>query len=194
MIVMIDNYDSFTYNLVQYIGQFGTDVIVFRNDETTPDAIEDLAPQAIFISPGPGTPADVPQTCDIIRHFYRTVPLLGICLGHQSIGHVFGADIVRADRIMHGKTSRVFNDGGTIFTGLPNPFEAGRYHSLIMHRDTLPPDLVISAETEEGEIMGVRHRHYPVEGIQFHPESILTPRGKKIIKNFLLLHNIIAGN
>jgi len=184
---MIDNYDSFTYNLVQYIGQLGEEVIVYRNDEIALEDIEELAPEGIFISPGPCTSQKAGISIDVIRRFYKTIPLLGVCLGHQAIGHAFGANVVRAARIMHGKTSPIINDGRTIFRGLPNPFAAGRYHSLIVERDSLPPCLEISAETAEGEIMGIRHREYPVEGIQFHPESVLTPNGKRIIKNFLEL-------
>ncbi|MDD5711671.1 MAG: aminodeoxychorismate/anthranilate synthase component II [Smithellaceae bacterium] len=189
MILMIDNYDSFTYNLVQYLRQLGTEVLVRRNDDIDLPQIEDLAPQAIFISPGPCTPKDAGITVDVIRHFADRMPILGVCLGHQSIGYAFGADIVRADRIMHGKTSPIHNDGRTIFQGLPNPFPAGRYHSLIIKRESLPAILEVSAETEEGEIMGIRHRRLPVEGIQFHPESILTPNGKRIVKNFLDMIN-----
>jgi anthranilate synthase/aminodeoxychorismate synthase-like glutamine amidotransferase len=185
MILMIDNYDSFTYNLVQYLGQLGREVVVRRNDETSIEEIEDLAPEAIFLSPGPCSPAEAGITVDVIRHFHRTTPIMGVCLGHQAICCAFGGDVVRADRLMHGKTSPVLNDGRTIFKGLPSPLTAGRYHSLIVVRNTLPDCLEISAETKEQEIMGIRHLSYPVEGIQFHPESILTPQGKRIIKNFL---------
>lgn len=185
MILMIDNYDSFTYNLVQYLGQFGREVLVRRNDEIALDEINDLRPEALFLSPGPCSPKEAGVTVDVIRTFYRTIPVMGVCLGHQAIGYAFGGNIVRADRIMHGKTSPIHNDGNTIFKGLPNPFIAGRYHSLIVEKNSLPDCLEISAETVEGEIMGIRHRQYPVEGIQFHPESILTPNGKRIIKNFL---------
>lgn len=185
MILMIDNYDSFTYNLVQYIGQFGWDVVVQRNDEITIDEITSVNPEAIFLSPGPCTPKEAGITVDVIHTFCRTIPIMGVCLGHQAIGYAFGGNVVRADRLMHGKTSPIHNDGKTIFTGLPNPFIAGRYHSLIVEKSTFPDCLEISAETEEGEIMGIRHRKYPVEGIQFHPESILTPNGKRIIRNFL---------
>lgn len=185
MILMIDNYDSFTYNLVQYLGQLGEEVVVHRNDEITLDQIEEMHPDAIFLSPGPGTPEEAGLTVDVIRRFYAAIPIMGICLGHQAIGYAFGADVVRAGRLMHGKTSGIISDGRTIFKGLPSPFEAGRYHSLILKKESIPPCLEISAETEEGEVMGVRHHDYPVEGIQFHPESILTPNGKRIIKNFL---------
>ncbi len=185
MILMIDNYDSFTFNIVQYLGQMGQDVRVYRNDKITLEEIDQLRPQAIFLSPGPCSPREAGITVEVVRHFYTKVPIMGICLGHQSIGFAFGGDVVRAGRIMHGKTSMVHHDNKTIFTGLPNPFSAGRYHSLIVKRETLPDCLEISAETEEGEIMGFRHKEYPVEGIQFHPESVLTPQGKRIIKNFL---------
>jgi anthranilate synthase/aminodeoxychorismate synthase-like glutamine amidotransferase len=185
MILMIDNYDSFTYNLVQYLGQLGQEVVVHRNDEISIDEIRELRPNAIFLSPGPCTPKESGITVDVIKEFYRTIPIMGVCLGHQAIGYAFGADVVRADRIMHGKTSRIMTDGRTIFKGLPNPFIGGRYHSLIIKRDSLPGCFEISAETEEGEIMGIRHTEYPVEGIQFHPESVLTPNGKRILKNFL---------
>jgi len=185
MILMIDNYDSFTYNLVQYLGQLGQKVLVRRNDETTLEEIDDLAPDAVFLSPGPCSPEEAGISVDVIRHFHQRIPIMGVCLGHQAIGYAFGGCVVRADRLMHGKTSPVLNDGRTIFKGLPNPMTAGRYHSLIVARDTLPACLEISAETAEKEIMGLRHKQYPVEGIQFHPESILTPNGKRLIKNFL---------
>jgi anthranilate synthase/aminodeoxychorismate synthase-like glutamine amidotransferase len=185
MILMIDNYDSFTYNLVQYLGQLGQDVMVYRNDEITVDKIGKLAPDAIFLSPGPCTPKEAGIIVDVIRKFHKSIPIMGVCLGHQAIGYAFGGNVVRAGRLMHGKTSPIINDGKTIFKGLPNPFTAGRYHSLLVERTSLPSCLEISAETEEGEIMGIRHREYPVEGIQFHPESILTPHGKRIIKNYL---------
>jgi len=187
MILMIDNYDSFTYNLVQYLGQLGEEVAVRRNDAITLDEIEAMNPEAIFLSPGPCSPEQAGITIDVIRRFHRSVPLMGVCLGHQAIGQTFGGRVVRAGRIMHGKTSPILNDGRTIFLGLPSPFPAGRYHSLIVERETLPDCLEVSAETEEGEIMGFRHREWPVEGIQFHPESILTPSGKRIIRNFLQL-------
>lgn len=187
MILMIDNYDSFTYNLVQYLGQLGQEVVVHRNDEIPIDEIRELKPHAIFLSPGPCTPQESGITVDVIKEFYRTIPIMGVCLGHQAIGYAFGADVVRAGRIMHGKTSRIMTDGRTIFKGLPNPFIGGRYHSLIIERDSLPSCFEISAETEEGEIMGIRHRGYPVEGVQFHPESVLTPNGKRILKNFLAI-------
>ncbi len=185
MILMIDNYDSFTYNLVQYLQQMGREVAVYRNDEITVADIENMDVEAIFLSPGPCSPREAGVTVDIIRHFHQTIPIMGVCLGHQAIGYAFGGDVVRADKVMHGKSSPISNDGRTIFQGLPDPFTAGRYHSLIVKRDTLPACLEVTAETEEGEIMGLRHREYPVEGIQFHPESILTPQGKRIIRNFL---------
>ena len=187
MILMIDNYDSFTYNMVQYLGQLGEEVAVYRNDAITLDEIETMNPEAIFLSPGPCSPEQAGITVDVVRRFHRRVPLMGVCLGHQAIGQAFGGRVVRAGRIMHGKTSPILNDGRTIFKGLPSPFPAGRYHSLIVERESLPDCLEVSAETEEGEIMGLRHRTLPVEGIQFHPESILTPGGKRIIRNFLQL-------
>ena len=189
MILMIDNYDSFTYNLVQYLGQLGENVTVRRNDEISIEEIAALKPDAIFLSPGPCSPKEAGITVDVIRHFHKDIPLMGVCLGHQSLGYAFGGEVVRAERIMHGKTSDIINDGKTIFRGLPNPFVAGRYHSLIVKRDSLPACFEVSAETAEGELMGIRHREYPVEGIQFHPESVLTPNGKRIIRNFLGLIN-----
>ena len=189
MILMIDNYDTFTYNLVQYLGQLGQDVAVYRNDVITIDEIRKLAPGAIFLSPGPCTPKEAGITVDVIREFHKSVPIMGVCLGHQAIGYTFGGNVVRAGRLMHGKTSQILHDGNSIFKGLPNPFTAGRYHSLLVEKVSLPSCLSISAETEEGEIMGIRHQEYLVEGIQFHPESILTPHGKRIIKNFLGLVN-----
>ena len=185
MILVIDNYDSFTYNLVQYFGMLGAEVAVYRNDAISLDAIGALSPAAIVISPGPCSPEKAGISVDVIRRFHGRVPILGVCLGHQAIGHAFGARVVRAHRVMHGKTSPIRNDGRTIFRGLPSPFEAGRYLSLLVERESLPECLTVSADTEEGEIMGLRHRDYPVEGIQFHPESILTPKGKRIIRNFL---------
>ena len=185
MILMIDNYDSFTYIIVQYLASAGCEVAVYRNDEITIDEIEALNPEAIFLSPGPCTPKEAGITVEVIKKFYKTIPMMGICLGHQAIGYAFGGNVVKADRLMHGKTSPIINDGKTIFRGLPNPFVAGRYHSLLIEKHSLPDCLEISAETAEGEIMGVRHRQYPIEGIQFHPESILTPNGKRIIRNFL---------
>jgi len=185
MILMIDNYDSFTFNIVQYLEQMGEKVETYRNNKIKTAEIKSLKPKAIFLSPGPCTPLEAGITVNVVREFYKDIPLMGICLGHQSIGHAFGAKIVRAERIMHGKVSPINHDGKTIFVGLPNPFPAGRYHSLIVDKATLPDFLEISAQTDDGEIMGLRHKEYPVEGIQFHPESILTPQGKRIIRNFL---------
>ena len=187
MIVMIDNYDSFTYNLVQYLGEMGQDLRVFRNDRITLEEIADLKPDHIVISPGPCTPNEAGISVDVVKRFAGEVPILGVCLGHQSIGQAFGARIVRAQRLMHGKTSLIQHDGRTIYTGLPNPFEATRYHSLLVERDSLPDCLEISAETDIGEIMGIRHKEYPVEGVQFHPESILTTVGKDLLRNFLAM-------
>jgi anthranilate synthase/aminodeoxychorismate synthase-like glutamine amidotransferase len=185
MILMIDNYDSFTFNIVQYLGQLGEIVQVYRNDKIKMEEIKRLKPQAIFLSPGPRTPREAGITVDVVHEFHKDVPIMGICLGHQALAYAFGAEIVRASHIMHGKTSPIINDGKTIFAGLPNPFIAGRYHSLLVRRETLPACFEISAQTAEGEIMGLRHKDFPVEGIQFHPESVLTPQGKRIIKNFL---------
>jgi len=190
MILMIDNYDSFTYNLVQYLQQMGREVDVYRNDEFTAADMAGRDIEAIFLSPGPCSPREAGVTVDIIRHFHQDIPIMGVCLGHQAIGYAFGGEVIRAAKVMHGKTSPIYSDGRTIYQGLPNPFTAGRYHSLIVRRDNLPSCLEISAETEEGEIMGLRHREFPVEGIQFHPESILTPQGKRIIRNFL---NLVEG-
>jgi anthranilate synthase/aminodeoxychorismate synthase-like glutamine amidotransferase len=187
---MIDNYDSFTYNLVQYLKQMGREVDVYRNDEFTAADMAGRDIEAIFLSPGPCSPREAGVTVDIIRHFHQDIPIMGVCLGHQAIGYAFGGEVIRAAKVMHGKTSPIYSDGRTIYQGLPNPFTAGRYHSLIVRRDNLPSCLEISAETEEGEIMGLRHREFPVEGIQFHPESILTPQGKRIIRNFL---NLVEG-
>ena len=185
MILMIDNYDSFTYNLVQYLRELGAKVEVHRNDRITLEEIRAIRPNRIVLSPGPCTPAEAGICCDVIRAFGPTTPLLGVCLGHQCIGAAYGGRIVRAARLMHGKTSPILHDGRTVFAGLPNPFEATRYHSLLIERDGMPACLAISAETAEGEIMGVRHRTHPVEGVQFHPESILTPAGKMLLQNFL---------
>jgi anthranilate synthase/aminodeoxychorismate synthase-like glutamine amidotransferase len=187
MILMIDNYDSFTYNLVQYLGELGADVRVYRNDQITVAEIERLGPEKIVVSPGPCTPKEAGVSCEVIRRFAGRVPLLGVCLGHQCIGEVFGGEIVRAPALFHGKTSLIYHDGRTIFRGLPRPFEATRYHSLVIRRDSLPDCLEISAETEDGVIMGVRHRQLLVEGVQFHPESILTVEGKRLLANFLAL-------
>jgi len=182
---MIDNYDSFTYNLVQYLGELGEDVRVHRNDALTVDAIRAMRPDRIVISPGPCSPTEAGVSVAVIRELTGTVPILGVCLGHQCIGAALGGLVVRAERIMHGKTSPILHDGRTIFTGLSNPFEATRYHSLLIERATVPSSLEVSAWTEEGEIMGVRHREHLLEGVQFHPESILTVEGKQLLKNFL---------
>ena len=187
MILMIDNYDSFTYNLVHCVAQFGREVVVRRNDSISLEEIGSLRPTAIFISPGPRSPEEAGITVEAIRHFHPIVPILGVCLGHQAIGYAFGGEVVRAERIRHGKTSLIFHDAQTIYRGLPNPFEAVRYHSLILDRKAVPECLEISAWTEEGEIMGVRHREYRVEGVQFHPESILTTCGSRIVENFIRL-------
>ncbi len=183
MIVVIDNYDSFTYNLVQYLGEMGAGLRVFRNDAVTLDEIKQLRPSHIVISPGPGDPGDGGISNDVIREFYRDVPILGVCLGHQCIGHAFGSTVGRAPRLMHGKTSPVYHDGRGLFEGVPNPFEAGRYHSLIV-QEPLPDELRVTAFTREGEVMGIRHKAYPLLGVQFHPESVLTQSGKQILKNF----------
>lgn len=187
MLLVIDNYDSFTYNLVQYIGELGQDIRVFRNDKISITEIEELAPERIVISPGPCTPKEAGISVELIRHFAGKVPVLGVCLGHQSIAEAFGGDVVRNYRLMHGKTSLIHHDGKTIFKGLPDPFEATRYHSLIVKRETLPSSLEISAETDEGEIMGIRHKEFKIEGVQFHPESILTAVGKDLLRNFIEL-------
>jgi anthranilate synthase/aminodeoxychorismate synthase-like glutamine amidotransferase len=187
MMLVLDNYDSFTYNLVQYFGELGAEMAIKRNDEITVEEIARMKPERIVISPGPCTPTEAGISNEVIRRFGATTPLLGVCLGHQCIGEVFGGDVVRADRLMHGKTSPIEHDGKGVFAGLPNPFEATRYHSLIVKRATFPGALEISAETAEGEIMGLRHREYPIHGVQFHPESILTLEGKNLLKNFLSL-------
>jgi len=187
MLLMIDNYDSFTYNLVQYLGELGEDVRVFRNNKITTQDIEQLIPQRIVISPGPCTPNEAGISVDVIKQFAGKIPILGVCLGHQSIGAAFGGDIIRAPRLMHGKTSLIYHDGKTIFTGLPNPFEATRYHSLLIKKETLPACFELTAWTDMDEIMGVRHREFILEGVQFHPESILTAVGKDLLRNFLQL-------
>jgi anthranilate synthase/aminodeoxychorismate synthase-like glutamine amidotransferase len=185
MILIIDNYDSFVYNLAQYVGELGYDPVVYRNDEIDIARIKELSPSHIIISPGPGTPLDTGISNDVIKHFAGTIPILGVCLGHQCIGHVFGGQIVRADLPMHGKASIVYHDGKTIYEGTSNPFEAGRYHSLIVEPESVPDVLEISAWTNTGEIMGLRHRQYVVEGTQIHPESILTDAGHDILRKFL---------
>lgn len=184
MILVIDNYDSFTYNLVQYLGELGQDIVVKRNDEIDLDGIAALAPDHILISPGPCTPNEAGISLSLIDRFKGEIPIFGVCLGHQSIGQAFGGDVVRAPQLMHGKTSEMSHDGRTIFEGVPSPFTATRYHSLIVKRDTLPDCLEISAETD-GEIMGLRHKEYVVEGVQFHPESIMTDHGRTLLQNFL---------
>ena len=187
MILMIDNYDSFTYNLVQYLGVLGAEVEVRRNDKVTLDEIETMKPERIVISPGPGIPQSAGITISMIERFHPKVPILGVCLGHQAIGAAFGGRVLHAARIMHGKTSEISHDGKGVFRDLPDPITATRYHSLAVERESLPSCLEVSAEAEDGEIMGLRHRQYPVEGIQFHPESILTKEGMNILRNFLNL-------
>jgi len=185
MLLMIDNYDSFTYNLVQYLGQLGEQVAVYRNDRITLEEIEILAPERIVVSPGPCTPLEAGISVPAIRHFAGRIPILGVCLGHQAIGAAFGGNVVRSGYLMHGKTSPIHHDGKGLFKGLPNPFEATRYHSLIVERSTLPECLEITAWVEEGEIMGMQHKELPLWGVQFHPESILTVNGMDILRNFL---------
>lgn len=187
MILVIDNYDSFTYNLVQYLGELGEDVLVRRNDETTLSDIEASLPSRILISPGPGCPADAGISLAVIAHFAGRIPMLGVCLGHQAIGEVFGGRVVRASTVVHGKASEILHDGKSIFRDLDHAFKAGRYHSLVVERESLPACLEISAQTRDGVIMGLRHREKKIEGVQFHPESILTPAGKKLLSNFLQL-------
>lgn len=187
MLLMIDNYDSFTYNLVQYLGELGEDIRVFRNDKISIPEIEELAPERIVISPGPCTPKEAGISIDVVRQFAGRIPLLGVCLGHQSIGAAFGAEIVNAPRLMHGKTSMIHHDKKTVFKGLPNPFEATRYHSLIIKKETLSKDFEITAWTDRDEIMGIRHKKFVIEGVQFHPESILTKAGMDLLRNFLNL-------
>jgi anthranilate synthase/aminodeoxychorismate synthase-like glutamine amidotransferase len=186
MVLVIDNYDSFTYNLVQYLGELGADVQVRRNNEITPDEIAALRPDHILISPGPGRPEDAGITMEVIRRFGPTTPLLGVCLGHQAIGAVYGGTVCRASVPMHGKTSTVVHDGKGVFDGITEPFEAGRYHSLVIAKDSVPANLEVTATTrDDGTIMGVRHRQHPVHGVQFHPESVLTDEGRRILRNFL---------
>jgi len=189
MLLIIDNYDSFTYNLVQYFGELGAEPVVKRNDEITVSEIEALKPQAVVISPGPCTPREAGISNDIIAKIGPHLPILGVCLGHQCIGHVYGAVIVRAARLMHGKTSPILHDGTGVFAKLPSPFEATRYHSLLIDPPTVPATIIVNARTAEGEIMGVHHRDYPIHGVQFHPESILTRHGKDILTNFLRIAN-----
>jgi anthranilate synthase/aminodeoxychorismate synthase-like glutamine amidotransferase len=187
MLLIIDNYDSFTYNLVQYFGEMGADMRIYRNDQITVEEIAKLKPERICISPGPCTPKEAGISCEVIQTFGQSTPILGVCLGHQSIGHVFGGDVVRAKRLMHGKTSLIRHEGKSVFQGLSRPFEATRYHSLLVKRDTLPDclDITAVADDDESEIMGLQHREYPIHGVQFHPESILTLEGKQLLRNFL---------
>jgi anthranilate synthase component 2 len=187
MVFVLDNYDSFTYNLVQYMGELGAEMTVRRNDELSVDEVEALKPERILLSPGPCTPHEAGISIDVVRRFAGKVPILGVCLGHQAIGAAFGGNVVRAPQLMHGKTSEVKHDGKTIFSGLQNPMTCTRYHSLIVSEKGLPADLEVTARTADGTIMGLRHREYPVEGVQFHPESVLTQDGKRLIKNFLEL-------
>lgn len=188
MILMIDNYDSFTYNLVQYLGEMGEKLVVKRNDEITISEIEELNPSFIMVSPGPCSPNEAGISMAVIKHFAGNIPIFGVCLGHQSIAQVFGGDVIKADRLMHGKTSPMHHDGRTIFQGLDNPFTATRYHSLIVKKETLPECFEISAWTVEGEIMAIRHKDLAIEGVQFHPESIMTNTGKTLLKNFIETH------
>ncbi len=185
MLLIIDNYDSFTYNLVQYFGELGAEMKIVRNDALTVEDVKALKPERICISPGPCTPNEAGISCDLIAAMGSSTPILGVCLGHQAIGQVYGGDVIRAPRLMHGKTSPIFHNSESVFAGLANPFEATRYHSLIVKRETLPDCLAITAWTEEGEIMGLRHKEFPVHGVQFHPESILTQDGKRILETFL---------
>jgi para-aminobenzoate synthetase component 2 len=193
MILVIDNYDSFTYNLVQYLGELGQEIIVKRNDEIDLAGIEALRPDHILISPGPCTPNEAGISLALIDHFKGKIPILGVCLGHQAIGQAFGGEVVRAETLMHGKTSEIYHDGRGLFAGLPNPFTATRYHSLIVRRETLPDCFEITAETNKGEIMGLRHKQYPIEGVQFHPESIITDHGHQMLRNFLGISAPTAG-
>jgi para-aminobenzoate synthetase component II len=190
MIFMIDNYDSFTYNLVQYLGELGEKLIVKRNDETTIEEIEELNPSVLMISPGPCSPNEAGISLKAIKHFAGNIPILGVCLGHQAIAQAFGGEVIRAERLMHGKTSPVYHDGESLFTGINNPFSATRYHSLIVNKENLPECLEVSAWTKEGEIMAIRHKYLPVEGVQFHPESIMTEAGKQLLKNFIITHRL----
>ncbi|HOX02239.1 MAG TPA: aminodeoxychorismate/anthranilate synthase component II [Candidatus Paceibacterota bacterium] len=187
MLLVIDNYDSFTYNLVQYLGEMGVELAVHRNDRITLDGVEAMSPDRILISPGPCAPRQAGLSNEIIRVFGPRIPLLGVCLGHQCIGHVYGGEVIQNYRMMHGKTSPIRHQGRELFAGMPNPFLATRYHSLVVRRETMPDCLEITADTEEGEVMGLRHRTHPVWGVQFHPESILTEKGRMILENFLRL-------
>jgi len=185
MILMIDNYDSFTYNIVQYLREMSANLHVVRNDALTLSEVEQLAPQALIISPGPGNPDEAGISLELVKHYSGKIPILGVCLGHQTIGQAFGGHIVRAQKLMHGKVSEVTGDGKGIFTGIERPFKAMRYHSLVIEKASLPKELIVTATSDDGEIMGVRHISHPTEGIQFHPESIMTPLGKKMLRNFL---------
>ncbi len=185
MILMIDNYDSFTYNLVHYLGELGERVLVFRNDKITLEEVGKLNPDVVVVSPGPCTPKEAGISVDLIKEFAGRIPILGVCLGHQSIGYAFGGNIVRAQRLLHGKTSHIYHDCRGIYEGLPNPFEATRYHSLLIEKESLPDELEVTSWTDEGEIMGVRHKEYLIVGVQFHPESILTKHGKDLLRNFM---------
>jgi para-aminobenzoate synthetase component II len=187
VILVIDNYDSFTYNLVQYLGELGEEVAVYRNDAISVDGIRELAPARILISPGPGTPDTAGITLDTIRAFSEQIPILGVCLGHQAIGQAFGGNVIRAPYLMHGKTSEICHDSATVFRGLPYRFKATRYHSLVVEKASMPAMLEVSATTPDGIVMGIRHRDFPVEGVQFHPESVMTEHGKTLLKNFLSL-------
>ena len=191
MILMIDNYDSFTYNLVHYLGELGEKVLVFRNDKITIEDVRKLNPDMVVISPGPCTPKEAGISVDLIKEFAGRIPILGVCLGHQSIGYAFGGNIVRAKRLLHGKTSQIYHDGKKIYEGVPMPFEATRYHSLLVEGRSLPDGLEVTAWTDEDEIMGIRHKEYLIEGVQFHPESILTKHGKDLLRNFV---RIAKGN
>ncbi len=188
MILMIDNYDSFTYNLVQYFGEFGHELVVKRNDTLTVKDIEQLAPDMIVISPGPCSPNEAGESLNIINYFAGNIPILGVCLGHQAIAQVFGGNVIRAERLMHGKTSPVLHADIGLHKGMPNPFHATRYHSLIVEKETLPECFEVTAWTDEGEIMGIRHKDYPIEGVQYHPESIMTEQGKKLLRQFIDLY------
>jgi para-aminobenzoate synthetase component 2 len=188
MLLVIDNYDSFTYNLVQYFGELGADPLVVRNDAITIDDIKTMAPDYIVLSPGPGRPEQAGITLDVIRHFHKDIPMLGVCLGHQSMGMVFGAQVIHAPTLMHGKASLIHHDGKGVFSNLPNPFKAARYHSLVIDPARLDKDIIITSKTTEGTIMGIRHTLYPFEGVQFHPESILTEHGKDLLRNFLEIY------
>jgi para-aminobenzoate synthetase component 2 len=187
MIFVLDNYDSFTYNLVQYMGEMGAEMTIRRNDELSVDEVEALAPERILLSPGPCTPEEAGISIELVQRFAGKVPILGVCLGHQAIGAAFGGEVVRAPKLMHGKTSEVEHDGKTVFTGIASPMTCTRYHSLIVSEKNLPAELEVSARTADGTIMGLRHRNYPLEGVQFHPESVLTDDGKRLIRNFLEL-------